>query len=527
MVHESRHHAPPPSTRRGEERRTSGFTVVPGAGSRRHDRHRLPSAELLRRSATEQAALVRSGEISARELVEASLDAIERLNAELNAFVALCAERALAEADRDRARATRARCAACRSRSRTCSRPTEGLPTTHGSARVRRLGRRPRHAPTCAACARRARSSSARRTRPSSGCGRSPRTRASAPTRNPWDPRALAGRLLGRQRRRRRGRASSRSPTAATSAARSASPPSCCGLVGLKPSRGPRLDRPRLGDVGAGVGVDGVLTRTVLDTAVALDAMAGYEPGDRHGSPPPPQPFADARPREPRRGCRVRVALDAPLGVPVDDEPRAAAARAARRCSPDLGHDVVEQAPDWDDDGFRAAWATFAHGAMQHLCACSSACTAAPSTPSGSSPRPAPGSLDARRSPLVDHLEAAERLCAFAPPRPARLAGGRRARHADAHAPAGRPSAALQRRPASPTTPSRFSALVRALERHRPAGDLAPARRDRRRRPGRRAARRPARPRRPPARARRPARGRRRPARPAWISAFTTQGDAR
>ena len=39
---------------------------------------------------------------------------------------------------------------------------------------------------------------------------------------------------------------------------------------------------PDFGDVGGGMPVDGVLTRTVLDTAVALDAMAGYEPGDRH-----------------------------------------------------------------------------------------------------------------------------------------------------------------------------------------------------------------------------------------------------
>src|ERR687888_662168 len=53
----------------------------------------------LAQSAVEQAALVRSGEIGARELVEAALAAIERLNSALNAFVALCPERALAEAD--------------------------------------------------------------------------------------------------------------------------------------------------------------------------------------------------------------------------------------------------------------------------------------------------------------------------------------------------------------------------------------------------------------------------------------------
>nr|MDQ3319823.1 amidase [Actinomycetota bacterium] len=55
--------------------------------------------EILLRSARDQAAAVRAGEVSARELVETCLSAIERLDAELNAFVTLVPERALAEAD--------------------------------------------------------------------------------------------------------------------------------------------------------------------------------------------------------------------------------------------------------------------------------------------------------------------------------------------------------------------------------------------------------------------------------------------
>ena len=50
-------------------------------------------------SAVEQAGLVRTGAVSARELVEASIGAIERRNGVINAFVGLCEERALAEAD--------------------------------------------------------------------------------------------------------------------------------------------------------------------------------------------------------------------------------------------------------------------------------------------------------------------------------------------------------------------------------------------------------------------------------------------
>ena len=57
------------------------------------------SNDLMFRSATELAALVRSGEVTSRELVEASYGTIGRLNDELNVFVTLCEDRALAEAD--------------------------------------------------------------------------------------------------------------------------------------------------------------------------------------------------------------------------------------------------------------------------------------------------------------------------------------------------------------------------------------------------------------------------------------------
>ena len=68
--------------------------------------------------ATELAARVRDGAVSAREVVEASVRRIEALDPQLGAFVELDAERALAEADDDRGRATSARSPASRSRSR-------------------------------------------------------------------------------------------------------------------------------------------------------------------------------------------------------------------------------------------------------------------------------------------------------------------------------------------------------------------------------------------------------------------------
>ena len=147
-------------------------------------------------------------------------------------------------------------------------------------------------------------------------------------TRNPWNPELSAGGSSG-------GSASavaSRMVALADASDLGGSiriPASCCGLVGLKPSLGRVSIGPDFGDLGGGMPVDCVLTRTVLDTAVALDAIAGYEPGDRHHAPAPPASFADAARSDPGR-LRVRLCLSAPFGMPVDAEP-AAAARAGRR----------------------------------------------------------------------------------------------------------------------------------------------------------------------------------------------------
>src|SRR5205814_6271396 len=142
-------------------------------------------------------------------------------------------------------------------------------------------------------------------------------------------------------------------------------PAACCGVVGLKPSLGRVSIGPDLGDIAAGMPADGVLARTVLDAAVALDAVAGPEPGDRHHAPLPARPFAETARSDPGP-ARVRVALQSPLGVPVDDAPRAAAADAAVALAA-LGHDVREAAPDWDDETFPASWATYMTGTGQHL----------------------------------------------------------------------------------------------------------------------------------------------------------------
>ncbi|HEY2601728.1 MAG TPA: amidase [Thermoleophilaceae bacterium] len=120
-------------------------------------------------------------------------------------------------------------------------------------------------------------------------------------------------------------------------------PAACCGLVGLKASRG-RISRgPDLGD--AFLSTDGMLTRTVEDCARTLDVMAGYELGDATWAPPPDEPFVTAIGRDPDRlriGLVTRPPIDAPIDPVCMQATRDAAELLAR-----LGHEVVEVDPPW------------------------------------------------------------------------------------------------------------------------------------------------------------------------------------
>jgi amidase len=114
-------------------------------------------------------------------------------------------------------------------------------------------------------------------------------------------------------------------------------PASYCGLVGFKPSRGrvPRLAQSWLGAV-----VEGVVARTVADSAAVLDAIAGPDPLAWYNAPAPARPFAQ-EPGTPPGPLRVGLMAQAPLGIPTD-ESCSAAARAAAAALEELGHRVVE-----------------------------------------------------------------------------------------------------------------------------------------------------------------------------------------
>jgi amidase len=119
----------------------------------------------------------------------------------------------------------------------------------------------------------------------------------------------------------------------------------------------------------------------------------------------------DAARRPPGR-VSVRLALSAPLGVPVDAEPRAATRRAAEALA-GLGHDVRDGPPDWDDETFPSNWETFATGALQHIVRVLERLHGQAADRARLEPATRAWLLDSPPVALIDYLEAAERLWAF------------------------------------------------------------------------------------------------------------------
>jgi amidase len=135
-------------------------------------------------------------------------------------------------------------------------------------------------------------------------------------------------------------------------------PASCCGLVGLKPTRGRNPLGPDLGDGFGGLLAEHVVSRSVRDTAVALDAVSGPDLGDPYVAPPPGRPFVEAL-RE--GGPRLKIAFTRRnlAGEPVHADCIAAVENVAALCA-ELGHEVAEDAPGIDAaavyQAFRTIW---------------------------------------------------------------------------------------------------------------------------------------------------------------------------
>src|SRR5579871_985276 len=238
--------------------------------------------------ATTQAELVRRKEVKPIELVEAAIARIERLNPKLNAVVTPMFDEARAVADGE-----------------LPDGPFRGVPILIKDALASVKGVRftfgsraladyvPDHDSELVARLRRAGFVLVGKTNtPEFGILPTTEPALFGPTRNPWDLARSAGGSSG---------GSAAAVACGLTAVAHANdgggsiriPASCCGLFGLKPTRGRNTMAPDLGDVMSGLVAEHAVTRSVRDSAAILDATAGPAPGDPYFAPPPARRFLD------------------------------------------------------------------------------------------------------------------------------------------------------------------------------------------------------------------------------------------
>ena len=300
------------------------------------------AAELARLDATAQAELVRSGQASPTELVEAAIARIEAVDPQLNAVIhrQFDEARALAAGDLPDG-------------------PFRGVPflvkdldSSYEAGQPYHAGTRylQKHGYTPTADSELIRRYKAaglvitgRTNCPELGLQPTTEPATQGPTHNPWDPTRSPGGSSG-------GSAAAVAAGlvpmahAGDGGGSIRIPASACGLVGLKPSRARHTNAPE-NEAWAGLVGRNVVSHSVRDTAGALDVIAGPAPGDPYQAPPPVRPYAEEVGADPG-ALRIGWLVDDPGGAVPTEPACAAAVQSALRLLEGLGHRIEASAPD-------------------------------------------------------------------------------------------------------------------------------------------------------------------------------------
>ncbi|HWE34378.1 MAG TPA: amidase [Solirubrobacteraceae bacterium] len=293
--------------------------------------------------ATEQARMVRDGEVSPAELVDEAIGRLEDLNPQLNAVIHPLLDQARAATPQDGP----FKGVPFLVKDLSCY--MEGVPVHEGMRALKEAGYRSDHDMWITRKFREAGFTILGRTNtPELGILPTTEPVAYGPTRNPWDPKRSTGGSSG---------GSAAAVAAGIVAAAHANdgggsiriPASHCGLVGLKPSRGRVSLAPDFGEVLGGLVIELAVTHTVRDAAGILDTIHGPAPGDPYAAPTPTGPYVDEVGADPGR-LKIGIST-APPGGQFETHPECVtAARDAGKLLESLGHDVVESHPAVMDD---------------------------------------------------------------------------------------------------------------------------------------------------------------------------------
>ena len=291
--------------------------------------------------ATRCAALVRAGELTSLDLVDAAIDRAEQVNGTLNAIVTEMFEHARETAS---GHSGTGLFAGVPFLVKDFLAEVEGVRFTEASAFLSD------HVPAeDSELVRRFRAAGlvfiGKTNTPELAIGPTTEPRLFGATRNPWDIARTPGGSSG-------GSAAAVSARVVPMAHGNDAggsiriPASCCGLVGLKPSRGRVPLAPLYGDLFSGLVSELGVTRSVRDTAALLDAVAGPATGEPYFPAPPERSYTNEVERSPG-SLRVGFSVESPLGDAIDPECRRAVHDAAALCE-SLGHVVEEASPDYD-----------------------------------------------------------------------------------------------------------------------------------------------------------------------------------